>query len=34
MRVLMRALGHKNLSSTILYVDASNDMLRKAVELL
>jgi integrase/recombinase XerD len=32
-RVLMRALGHRNISSTILYVDASDDMLRKAVEL-
>lgn len=33
MRVLMRAMGHRNLSSTILYVDANDDMLRKAVEL-
>ena len=33
-RVLMRALGHRNISSTILYVDASDDMLRKAVELV
>lgn len=32
-RVLMRAMGHRNLSSTILYVDANDDMLRKAVEL-
>ncbi len=33
-RVLMRALGHRNISSTILYVDASDDMLRRAVELV
>ncbi len=33
-RVLMRALGHQNLSSTLLYVEASDDMLRKAVELV
>ena len=33
-RVLMRALGHKNLATTILYVDASDDMLRNAVELV
>ena len=33
-RVIMRAMGHKNLATTILYVDASDDMLRKAVELV
>jgi integrase/recombinase XerD len=33
-RVLMRALGHRNISSTILYIDASDDMLRRAVELV
>jgi integrase/recombinase XerD len=33
-RILMRALGHRNISSTILYIDASDDMLRKAVELV
>jgi len=32
-RVLMRALGHRNISTTIGYVDASDDMLRRAVEL-
>lgn len=32
-RVLMRAMGHRNISTTIGYVDASDDMLRKAVEL-
>ena len=33
-RVLMRAMGHKNISTTIGYVDASDDMLRGAVNLL
>lgn len=33
-RVLMRAMGHRNISTTIGYVDANDDMLRKAVELL
>ena len=33
-RVLMRAMGHKNLATTIWYVDASDDMLRNAVELV
>lgn len=32
-RVLMRAMGHRNISTTIGYVDASDDMLRHAVEL-
>lgn len=32
-RVLMRCLGHRNISTTICYVDASDDMLRNAVEL-
>jgi integrase/recombinase XerD len=32
-RVLMRLMGHQNISTTIGYVDASDDMLRKAVEL-
>jgi len=32
-RVLMKILGHRNISTTIGYVDASDDMLRKAVEL-
>jgi integrase/recombinase XerD len=34
LRILMRALGHKNLATTIGYVDASDDMLRNAVELV
>jgi integrase/recombinase XerD len=33
-RVLMRAMGHRNISTTIGYVDANDDMLRKAVELV
>ena len=33
-RVLMRAMGHRNISTTIGYVDASGDMLRKAVDLI
>lgn len=32
-RVLMRALGHRQLSTVMPYIDASDDMLRKAVEL-
>jgi integrase/recombinase XerD len=32
-RVLMRAMGHRNISTTIGYVDANDDMLRKAIEL-
>ena len=32
-RVLMRAMGHRNISTTIGYVDASDDMLKRAVEL-
>jgi integrase/recombinase XerD len=33
-RVLMRALGHRQLSTVMQYVDASDDMLRKAVNLI
>ncbi len=33
-RVLMRALGHRQLSTVMQYVDASDDMLRKAVEII
>jgi integrase/recombinase XerD len=33
-RVLMRAMGHRNVSTTIGYIDASDDMLRKAVALI
>jgi integrase/recombinase XerD len=32
-RVLMRAMGHRNISTTIGYIEASDEMLRKAVEL-
>ncbi len=32
-RLLMRALGHRQLSSTMEYVDASDLMLQNAVEL-
>ena len=32
-RVLMKIAGHRNLSTTIGYIDASDDQLRKAVEL-
>ena len=32
-RVLMRAMGHRNISTTIGYIDASDDMLKRAVEL-
>jgi integrase/recombinase XerD len=32
-RVLMRAMGHKSLSSTMVYIDASDEMIRNAVEL-
>ncbi len=32
-RVLMRALGHRQLSTVMPYIDASDDMLRQAVEL-
>jgi len=33
-RVLMRAMGHRNISTTIGYIDASDDMLRRAVALV
>ena len=33
-RVLMRALGHRNISTTMQYVDASDDMIRRAVDLI
>jgi len=32
-RVLMRCLGHRQLSTVMQYIDASDEMLRKAVEL-
>ena len=34
LRVLMRLMGHKSISTTAIYVDANDDMLRKAVELV
>ncbi len=34
LRVLMRLMGHKSVSTTAIYVDANDDMLRKAVELI
>lgn len=33
-RVLMKCLGHRNISTTMAYIDANDDMLRNAVELL
>ena len=32
-RVLQKLLGHKNIQTTSIYVDANDDMLRKAVNL-
>jgi integrase/recombinase XerD len=34
LRVLMKLMGHRNLATTCVYVDASDDMLRNAVELI
>jgi integrase/recombinase XerD len=33
LRVLMRLMGHRNVSTTAIYIDANDDMLRRAVEL-
>lgn len=33
-RVLQKLLGHKNIQTTAIYVDANDDMLRKAVNLV
>jgi integrase/recombinase XerD len=33
LRVLMRLMGHRNVSTTAVYIDANDDMLRRAVEL-
>jgi integrase/recombinase XerD len=33
-RVLQKLLGHKNIQTTSVYIYASDDMLRKAVELV
>jgi integrase/recombinase XerD len=32
-RVLQKLLGHKNIQTTAIYVDANDDMLRRAVNL-
>jgi len=32
-RVLMRLMEHRKISSTAVYIDANDDMLRRAVEL-
>ncbi len=34
LRVLMRLMGHRNVSTTAVYIDANDDMLRRAVELV
>ena len=34
MRVLQKLLGHKNIQTTSIYIYASDDMLRNAVELI
>ena len=34
LRVLMRLLGHRNVSTTAVYIDANDNMLRNAVELV
>ena len=34
LRVLMRLMGHRNPAVTAVYIDASDDMLRRAVELV
>ena len=33
-RVIMRAMGHQDISSTMIYVDASDDMVRSAVNVI
>ena len=33
-RVIMRAMGHQDISSTMIYVDASDDMVRSAVNAI
>jgi len=33
-RVLMRLMGHRNITVTATYIDANDDMLRNAVALL
>ena len=34
LRVLMRLMGHRNVSTTAVYIDANDNMLRSAVELV
>jgi len=34
LRVLMRLMGHRNISTTAVYIDANDNMLRNAVELV
>jgi integrase/recombinase XerD len=34
LRVLMRLMGHRNVSTTAVYFDANDNMLRNAVELV
>ena len=34
LRVLMRLMGHRHMSTTAVYIDANDDMLRRAVELV
>ena len=34
LRVLMRLMGHRNVSCTAVYIDANDNMLRNAVELV
>jgi len=34
LRVLMRLMGHRNVSTTTVYIDANDNMLRNAVELI
>ena len=34
LRLLMRLMGHRNPAKTAVYIDASDDMLRRAVELV
>jgi integrase/recombinase XerD len=33
-KVIMELAGHKNLSTTQRYIEVTDDMMRKAVELL
>ena len=34
LRVLMRLMGHRNVSTTALYIDVNDNMLRKGVMLV